>query len=86
MQNFRINVTSGLLLPKGNNGFITAQGRKSAYEPTGFVFRRGIVSGTGQAFLGRAYGPYSRVIFHETTMSNVVDPNGWFAWYYQGKE
>jgi hypothetical protein len=85
MQNCMINVTAGIL-PEGIKGYITAQDRKSEDEPTGFLFRGGSVSGSGQAFLGRAYGPYSRVIFQETTLSEVVTPEGWFAWNYQGQE
>ncbi|GMY13946.1 probable pectinesterase 29 [Fagus crenata] len=84
-ENCMINVTAGIL-PEGIKGYITAQDRKSADEPTGFLFRGGSVSGSGQAFLGRAYGPYSRVIFQETTLSEVVTPEGWFAWNYQGQE
>ncbi|XP_052194106.1 putative pectinesterase 52 isoform X2 [Diospyros lotus] len=78
-----INVTAGLL-PKGVlAGFITAQGRQSATDPSGFVFIRGTVSGIGEAFLGRAYGPFSRVIYHGTTLEAVVAPAGWNAWKYQ---
>ena len=69
-----INVTVGTMLPQGCMGYITAQRRESANEPNGFVFRRGSVYGSGQALLGRAYGPYSRVIFHQTTFNNVVAP------------
>ncbi|KAJ6694448.1 hypothetical protein OIU85_005160 [Salix viminalis] len=39
-----------------------------------------------RAFLGRAYRPYSRVIFQDSYFSEVVDPLGWNAWGYVGKE
>ncbi|XP_057493187.1 putative pectinesterase 52 [Actinidia eriantha] len=81
-----VNVTAGMLPRTVAAGFITAQGRQSAADPSGFVFERGSVSGTGQAYLGRAYGPYSRVIFHGTTFDSVVFPLGWDAWHYQGTE
>ncbi|RDX79325.1 putative pectinesterase 52, partial [Mucuna pruriens] len=61
-------------------GYITAQGRSSNSELSGFVFRRGSVVGSGSSLLGRAYGPCSRVIFQETNLGSVVDPRGWDAW------
>lgn len=86
MQDCMINVTVGTMLPQGCMGYITAQRRESANEANGFVFRRGSVYGSGQALLGRAYGPYSRVIFHQTAFNNVVAPQGWGAWDYPGQE
>lgn len=61
-------------------GYITAQGRGSPNDPSGFVFRRGSVGGKGKSFLGRAYGPYSRVIFYGTKFDDVIDPRGWSPW------
>ncbi|CAN1219481.1 Putative pectinesterase 52 [Linum perenne] len=37
-------------------------------------------------FLGRAYGPFSRVIFESTFLSSIVDPLGWNALDYVGHE
>ncbi|CAO2837598.1 unnamed protein product [Amaranthus hypochondriacus] len=62
------------------DGFITAQGRTSAKDTSGFVFNGGFVYGSGQAFLGRAYKPYSRVIYQNTHFSHVVHPLGWDNW------
>ncbi|XP_048498280.2 probable pectinesterase 55 [Beta vulgaris subsp. vulgaris] len=73
-----INVTGG--------GFITAQGRESANETSGFVFRGCKISGTGHADLGRAYRSFSRVIFINSSFSNVVNAEGWFIWNQQGHE
>ncbi|XP_054813214.1 putative pectinesterase 52 [Prosopis cineraria] len=67
-------------------GYITAQGRESKEETSGFVFKGGRVVGSGPVMLGRAYGPYSRVIFHETYLDSVVDPLGWDAWSHAGQE
>ena len=63
-------------------GYVTAQGRSSEDDPSGFVFRGGKVVGSGPVFLGRAYGPYSRVIFDGTFLDSVVSPLGWDAWQY----
>ncbi|KAL7205404.1 hypothetical protein ACSBR2_018366 [Camellia fascicularis] len=82
----RINVTAGLLPSQVSAGYITAQGRQSEEDPGGFVFENGYVFGTGQTYLGRAYRPYSRVIFHGTTFDSVVVPAGWDASKYQGHE
>ncbi|CAN8244816.1 unnamed protein product [Cochlearia groenlandica] len=63
-------------------GFITAQGRETEQDTSGFVFNGCSIVGVGKAFLGRAYRGYSRVIFSNTQMSNVVVTQGWDAWAY----
>ena len=78
MQKCAINVTG--------KGFITAQGRSSAKETSGYVFRGCKVKGTGHVYLGRAYRPYSRVIFIDSTFSNAIHPEGWFIWNQNGHE
>lgn len=83
MQNTWINVTVGAAF---GVGYVTAQGRQSESDPSGFVFRKGWIWGSGQVMLGRAYGPYSRVIFHGTDLGAVVAPQGWDAWTYRGQE
>ncbi|XP_024020258.1 putative pectinesterase 52 [Morus notabilis] len=86
-ENSLINVTVGTRPPTEIAvGFITAQGRASANDPGGFVFEGGSVSGSGRVLLGRAYGAYSRVIFHGTDLGQVVAPQGWDAWSYKGQE
>nr|DAD38290.1 TPA_asm: hypothetical protein HUJ06_008931 [Nelumbo nucifera] len=70
----------------GITGYVTAQGRNSSAEDTGFIFQRCVVYGTGSTYLGRAYGGYSRVIFYKTALSNNVVPEGWSAWGYTGHE
>lgn len=67
-------------------GFVTAQGRSSENDPSGFVFRGGYVVGDGKTMLGRAYGPFSRVVFYGTYFGSVVDPQGWSAWDYSKQE
>ena len=63
-----------------NSGCITAQGRASDDETTGFAFVGGSITGTGYNLLGRAYGLYSRVVFINTYMENIINPAGWDDW------
>ncbi|WZZ13621.1 hypothetical protein YC2023_106710 [Brassica napus] len=60
-------VEGGAMLP----GFITAQGRQSEQDTSGFVFKYCAIKGDGTAFLGRAYRGYSRVVFYATSMSKM---------------
>ncbi|CAI0551729.1 unnamed protein product, partial [Linum tenue] len=79
-QNAEIKVTGG--------GFITAQGRENANDPSGFVFSGGRVEDGApgvHTLLGRAYRKYSRVIFQSTYLSAAIDPRGWDAWHYAGQ-
>eukprot|EP00256_Glycine_max_P055091 XP_014622111.1 putative pectinesterase 52 [Glycine max] len=66
--------------------FVTAQGRESPTDPSGFVFEGGSLVGDGKVNLGRAWRAYSRVIFHGTYLSSVVTPEGWNPWNYTGSE
>ncbi|KAF5196515.1 Pectinesterase qrt1 [Thalictrum thalictroides] len=62
---------------KSINGAITAHGRASNDENTGFAFVNCNVGGTGRIWLGRAWRPFSRVIFSYTSMSDIISPEGW---------
>ncbi|OIW06166.1 hypothetical protein TanjilG_01793 [Lupinus angustifolius] len=78
-----INATGPISPP----AFITAQYRDSENDTSGFIFRRGSVIGnSGNVKLGRAYGPYSRVIFYETHFSSAVTSERWNAWNFKGNE
>ncbi|KAK3441532.1 hypothetical protein EUGRSUZ_B01686 [Eucalyptus grandis] len=70
----------------GQDGYITAQGRQGADDPSAFVFIRCWVKGEGHTYLGRAYRRYSRVLFYHTRMTEVVVPAGWSSWNYRGHE
>ncbi|XP_056168463.1 probable pectinesterase 8 [Syzygium oleosum] len=62
---------------KGINGAVTAHGRASKDENTGFTFVNASIGGTGRIWLGRAWRPFSRVIFAYTTMTDIIAPEGW---------
>jgi pectinesterase len=63
-----------------NTGALTAQGRSSMLQDTGFSFVNCKVTGSGALYLGRAWGPFSRVIFAYTYMDNIIIPKGWYNW------
>ncbi|GLT42798.1 hypothetical protein SLA2020_167810 [Shorea laevis] len=67
------------------NGSLTAQHRSSPSGKTGFTFLGCKITGVGHAFLGRPWGAYSRVIFAQTYMSDVIVPQGWDDWQDQNK-
>ncbi|KAK8620726.1 hypothetical protein V6N13_067192 [Hibiscus sabdariffa] len=67
-------------------GYITVQGRQSSDDPGGFVFKGRKFFDTVRTYLGRVWGPYSRVIFQRTTMTSDIIPQGWDAWKFPGKE
>ncbi|KAJ9688303.1 hypothetical protein PVL29_014144 [Vitis rotundifolia] len=61
-------------------GALTAQGRSSLLEDTGFSFVNCKVTGSGALYLGRAWGPFSRVVFAYTYMDDIIIPKGWYNW------
>ncbi|KAL6644411.1 hypothetical protein ACP70R_016019 [Stipagrostis hirtigluma subsp. patula] len=73
----------------GQQNTITAQGRDTATDNTGFVFQRCTVvadddlshaQATVETYLGRPWKAFSRTIFMESTISNIIDPKGWLPW------
>ncbi|KAL3749956.1 hypothetical protein ACJRO7_010999 [Eucalyptus globulus] len=85
-QDCNMNVTVGLPPYNLPDGFVTAQGRESPDDRSGFFFERGAVFGVGKFLLGRAYRRYSTVVFHKTKLAAGVAPEGWDAWTYKGHE
>ena len=85
LQKCMISVVGRALGP-GIRGFITAQGRDSPKETNGFVFKECKVTGDGQAYLGRPWRVYSRVLFYKTEMPGIIVPAGWDPWNYSGNE
>ncbi|KAJ8425963.1 hypothetical protein Cgig2_033892 [Carnegiea gigantea] len=61
-------------------GALTAQGRSKMLDDTGFSFVNCKVTGSGALYLGRAWGPFSRVVFAYTSMDNIILPKGWYNW------
>lgn len=59
------------------NGAVTAQGRASKDENSGFAFVNCTVGGTGRIWLGRAWRPFSRVVFLFASMTDIIAPEGW---------
>ncbi|KAJ3685973.1 hypothetical protein LUZ61_015137 [Rhynchospora tenuis] len=65
-------------------GYITAHGRDSKHDWSGFVFKSCNITGSAQTYLGRPWRPYARVIFYESYMANIITPEGWDTWQYDG--
>ncbi|KAG8369673.1 hypothetical protein BUALT_Bualt14G0038200 [Buddleja alternifolia] len=80
-----ISVEAGAL-KNGCPGYITAQGRSEANETNGFVFKDCNIIGNGKTYLGRPWRDYARVIFYNTSMSDIVVPQGWDPWFSIGHE
>lgn len=59
---------------------VTAQKRNNATMQSGFSFKDSKITGSGQVYLGRAWGDYSRVVFSYTFMDSLVLPQGWSDW------
>ncbi|XLU41444.1 hypothetical protein S245_036258, partial [Arachis hypogaea] len=79
-----INFTFGANGPR-LDGTITAQKRMTNESPTRFVFKECVITSvSGKAELGRAYGPFAKVIIANFSLLDVVRPEGWNAWNYVG--
>ncbi|KAK3013185.1 hypothetical protein RJ639_007904 [Escallonia herrerae] len=61
-------------------GAIAAHHRSSPDEDTGFSFANCKITGSGSIYLGRAWGNYSRAVYSQCDIANVVTPSGWSDW------
>ncbi|GAB4836627.1 hypothetical protein Ancab_001540 [Ancistrocladus abbreviatus] len=66
------------VIPGDPIAIIAAQAGKDAKDPGAYVFAHGSITGSGgTAILGRAWMPAAKVVYAFTTMSDVVNPEGW---------
>ncbi|KAF2010044.1 carbohydrate esterase family 8 protein, partial [Aaosphaeria arxii CBS 175.79] len=68
-------------------GYITANGRDSSSNPSFYVINKSNVAAAsgnsvtkGAYYLGRPWRNYSRVVFQNTKLSNVINSAGWVIW------
>ncbi|RYO92946.1 hypothetical protein DL766_010412 [Monosporascus sp. MC13-8B] len=68
-------------------GYITANGRRDGNNPSFYVFNKCDVAAApghnvpkGAYYLGRPWREYARVVFQNTAMSDVINPDGWRIW------
>jgi pectinesterase len=67
-------------------GYITAQSRTSATQPTGFVILNSRVTAAldpaarQTIYLGRPWRPFARVVFIHTDLPASLNPAGWNNW------
>ncbi|XP_047181984.1 putative pectinesterase/pectinesterase inhibitor 22 [Vigna umbellata] len=77
LQNCKIYTRVPLPLQKVT---ITAQGRKSPHQSTGFTIQDSYILATQPTYLGRPWKQYSRTVYINTYMSGLVQPRGWLEW------
>ncbi|KAG6612912.1 Pectinesterase [Phytophthora cinnamomi] len=63
-------------------GCITANGNTGNSNPSEYVFNKARVYGSGRqtAYLGRPWRPYARVVWQNSLLGNVINPEGWQTW------
>nr|XP_043623204.1 pectinesterase-like [Erigeron canadensis] len=74
--------------PKQKN-MVTAQGRSDPNQNTGIVIQKCRIGATSDlipvqatfpTYLGRPWKNYSRTVVMQSTISDVINPAGWFPW------
>jgi pectinesterase len=71
-----------------NGGYyVTANGRDSSSNPSYYVINKSTVAAAsgqsvaaGSYYLGRPWRNYARVVFQNTSLSNVINAAGWHVW------
>ncbi|XP_027334674.1 pectinesterase-like [Abrus precatorius] len=73
----------------GQKNMITAQGRVDPNQNTGIVIQKCRIGATKDleamkksfsTYLGRPWKEYSRTVFMQSSISDVIDPVGWHEW------
>jgi pectinesterase len=68
---------------KANLGYVTANGRDKASNPSYFVINNSEISGDappGSYYLGRPWREFSRVVVQHTKLGAVINKAGWHEW------
>ncbi|KAK7299938.1 hypothetical protein RJT34_10768 [Clitoria ternatea] len=63
-----------------NYGAIAAHHRNKPTDDSGFSFVGCTIRGTGNVYLGRAWGDYSRIIYSNCNMDGIIIPAAWSEW------
>ncbi|KAB8279645.1 putative pectinesterase precursor [Aspergillus flavus] len=70
-----------------SSGYITANGRSSETDTSYYVIHKSSVAAadgndvpSGTYYLGRPWSQYARVLFQETSMTDVINSAGWSVW------
>ncbi|KAG0496677.1 hypothetical protein HPP92_001250 [Vanilla planifolia] len=93
-ENCEINVVPRQESPeKGESNALTAHGRTDPGQPTGFVFKDCVVNGSDEyvsiyrrkpgahrVYLGRPWKEFSRTVFLNCYLEEMVRPEGWLPW------
>lgn len=73
----------------GQKNMLTAQGRTDANQNTGIVIQKCRIGATSDlqpvqgsfpTYLGRPWKAYSRTVVMQSSITNVINPAGWFEW------
>ncbi|KAK4479204.1 hypothetical protein RD792_014715 [Penstemon davidsonii] len=73
----------------GQRNMVTAQGRTDPNQNTGIVIHRSRIGATSDlrpvqrnfpTYLGRPWKEYSRTVVMQSSITDVIDPAGWFEW------
>ncbi|KDP27833.1 hypothetical protein JCGZ_18913 [Jatropha curcas] len=85
-QNCKIVVRKPL---ENQNCIVTAQGRNESREATGFVLQNCNITADreyypvrfeNKAYLGRPWKEYSRTVYMQCQIDDLIDPKGWLPW------
>lgn len=73
----------------GQKNMVTAQGRTDPNQNTGIVIQKCRIAATSDlqsvqssfpTYLGRPWKEYSRTVVMQSSITNVIQPAGWFEW------